>query len=352
MKTLKLVNRMRAIRFTSVSLFLLMGLAWQPGYGQTANGGRGSEEIVAIVGDKRIITLKEVDVLLGRPLQELQERLYELRKNALENLITKLLLAEEAAAQEVTVEVLMRRLAPETVTVDADEVEQIYRENISGLGQMREDEARQRIRLDLESRKKVERYLLAIAELRRRAPVEILLPEPDTPALLVTQTGPAKGSAESLITIIEFSDFQCPYCKQARKSLEQLLASEPGVRLIFKHLPLAIHPQAFRAAQAAVCAAEQGRFWPYHDRLFDAADLSEAALQRHASEMGLNHRAFADCLQSENSRAAVLKDMEEAQQLNIQGTPTFVINGRLVTGAKDLAGFKQLIEELRKKQKK
>src|SRR5215471_21855914 len=159
---------------------------------------------------------------------------------------------------------------------------------------------------------------------------------------------PAGLSVTSPVTITEFSDFQCPYCKQAASVVEQGRRTYgERVKVIFKQMPLSFHQYAFKAAQASVCAQEQGKFWQYHDRLIGSADLSVDALHRIAAEVGLKQKQFSQCMASDRSRAAVEKDMREARQLGVKGTPTFFVNGRALRGASSFAALKQAIDDAR-----
>jgi protein-disulfide isomerase len=117
------------------------------------------------------------------------------------------------------------------------------------------------------------------------------------------------------------------------------------VRFVFKQMPLPIHPDAFKAAQASVCADEQGKFWEYHDILFSANDLSEQALKKYAVDLGLKTDEFNTCLVSEASATGVRRDMQEARQFDVQGTPTFFVNGRLIRGLKSLEDFRNVIDQ-------
>jgi protein-disulfide isomerase len=170
--------------------------------------------------------------------------------------------------------------------------------------------------------------------------------EPEPLRVEVGKDGPSRGSEGAPITIVEFSDFQCPYCKQATQVVEQVLKEyKSEVKIIFKHMPLPNHPLAFKAAEAAVCAAEQGRFWPYHDRLFGSTDLSAEGLKKTAVELGLDAGRFNACVGSEAARAVVLSNLQEARRLGIQGTPTFIVNGRVLRGLVSVETFKKVIDQ-------
>ena len=322
-----------------------------------ANGQeQGSKtEVVATINGNRVITSSEIDELIAPQVYSLQERIYSLRKNALDNLITKIVLEHEAKMRGVTVEQLKRELMSEKVEVKQSQIDEVYLENRGGLGSMPEDEAKQRIRLDLEGRERLEKYRSVLAELKTRAKIVVSLHEPIPPTIKVSAEGPSIGGPrEAPVTIVEFSDFQCPFCKQVGETTKQVLQGYGDkVRLVFKHLPLSIHPDAFKAAQASVCAADQGKFWQYHDRLFNSSSLSTETLMSVAAAVGVNTKEFTTCLDSEESRARVSADMKEARLAEILSTPTFIINGRVLKGARGVEDFKRMInEELERHQKR
>lgn len=345
---------MRARRWAVVWLLMLATICGCTGlgYGQTQTASGDDTEVVATINGQRKIMLKEVDALAGPELQGLLDRINTLRWRALNNLITRALLEDEARARGLTIEELNKQLVPERVEVEQKAVDDLYLANANRYASLSEDEVKQRIKLDLENRAKFEEFQKALARIRSKAKVEIYLREPVGPTVKVSDTGPSKGASSAPVTIIEFADFQCPFCKEASNTLKQLLASYgSNVRLIFKHMPLSNHQWAFQAAQAAVCAGEQGKFWEYHDRLFERSiDLSAGALKQYAADLGLKTDEFNTCMGSEHSRSIVLRDVEEAKRAGVLGTPTFIVNGRVLRGAKTLEEFRAVIEqELKKK---
>ncbi|HEY0802982.1 MAG TPA: thioredoxin domain-containing protein, partial [Steroidobacteraceae bacterium] len=152
----------------------------------------------------------------------------------------------------------------------------------------------------------------------------------------VATTGPARGPASALVTIVEFSDFQCPFCGRFEPVVRHVLAKYPNqVRFIYRNLPLpTLHPDAQKAAEAAVCAQDQNKFWEMHDLMFaEQASLGVDALKDKAKRMGLDTKAFDDCLDSGKSRDAIMLDTKAADELGIAGTPASFINGRFTSGA-------------------
>jgi protein-disulfide isomerase len=310
------------------------------------------KDIVALINESRVITQKEIDDAIGPQLYALQEKVYNLRKKALENLVTRVLLSDEAKNRGVSEAELRQQLIPHKVEVKQSDIDTAYANNLGILENMSEDEAKQRIRLDLENRMKLDAYKAAVSNIVSRGKIRTFLTEPVPPSSSIRADGPSTGPVDAPVTIVEFSDFQCPYCRQAATILKPLIRSYgANVRFVFKQMPLPIHADAFKAAQASVCAGEQGKFWEYHDILFRSTELSEPALTKYASAIGLETNAFNACLSSEASARVVRKDMEEAMQAGVQGTPTYFVNGRILRGIKSAEDFKKVIDQaLKQKQ--
>ncbi len=160
---------------------------------------------------------------------------------------------------------------------------------------------------------------------------------------------PAKGPEDAPVVIVEFSDYQCPFCKRWRMQVYDRLFETFGdkVRLVYRDFPLeSLHPEAVPAAVAANCAGEQGKYWEYHDKLFlGGRPLGEETYRAYAEELGLDMDAFEACLASEEQRQEVLKDLEDGLRLGVRGTPTFFINGIPVVGAQPFEVFQQVIQQ-------
>lgn len=160
---------------------------------------------------------------------------------------------------------------------------------------------------------------------------------------------PAEGAKEPLVTIVEYSDFECPYCSKLANAMSSVVAAnEADVRLVFKQFPLPMHARAEPAARAALAAHAQGQFWGMHDRLFaDKSKLSDADFERYATELGLDLEKFRAALKDEATQKRVLDEMNEGRVLQVASTPTFFVNGRKFEGSKDADAIAQIIEEER-----
>ncbi len=160
---------------------------------------------------------------------------------------------------------------------------------------------------------------------------------------------PGIGPEDAPIVIVEFSDFQCPFCKRFQdETAEQLLAAYPGkIRFVYRHLPLtSIHPEAFPSAEASMCANEQDAFWDYHDKIFENQDkLGRELYMRIASDLKLDTATFEGCLNAGKYKDLIQQDSDFALNLGVQSTPTFFINGLALVGAQPLSAFTQLIDK-------
>ncbi len=160
---------------------------------------------------------------------------------------------------------------------------------------------------------------------------------------------PTKGLDTAKVTMIEFSDFQCPFCgrfyTQTLPQIEKDYIETGKVKYVFRDFPLSFHQNAQKSAEAAECADEQGKFWDYHDRLFENQEsLDTDSLKKYADELGLDTEKFNDCLDSGKYTEEVQKDFKDGQQAGVRGTPAFFINGILVSGAQPFENFKQVID--------
>jgi protein-disulfide isomerase len=303
------------------------------------------ETVLATVNNIQI-TQNQVDDSVAPQIYPLQQQLYAIRKAALENLVTTKILESEATSRRISVEDLRKQLTLGEVNVTRAQVEEAYKQNASFFATMSPDEARERLRLDLENQARMKNYRAGLEALRKKWIVTMNLPPPVFVSELDDGVSPVKGATNPVVTIVEFSDFECPFCKQVQSVLRQIVETYGReVRLVFKHLPLEGHRNSLPAARAAYCAAEQDRFWQFHDALFTSGNLSPPVFDKIASDMGLGVPKFQECIASERSRAAVVRDIEAARRLRIESTPSFVVNGKVINGALSLAEFRKIIEQ-------
>jgi len=320
-------------RSIGLACAMAVGLACSGGTGGAGNAPADTSQVAAKL-DGETITIEELDDRAKERLYVRETRggdasaVFELREEALHAWIEERVLAREAEKRGVDVDALIAEEVAARGPVTDEEVSAFYEQNkarVQGrtLEQLAPDIRRH---LDGLSEQEIRTALIEKAE------VEILL---EPPRVEVSSTGPAVGPADAPVTLIEFSDFQCPFCSRALPVIKALRDRYPTqLRVVYKHLPLeSIHPRARAAAEAAVCAEEQGRFWEFHDQVFaNASALSDDDLRGHASKVGLDLAAFETCRASTKGAERVEADMAEAKAAGVTGTPAFVLNGVLLRG--------------------
>jgi protein-disulfide isomerase/predicted small secreted protein len=275
---------------------------------------------------------------------ELEAATYDARKEALEELVLKKVLDARAKAAGITAQALMRRevaarlQAPTDADVKAKYDEEATRQQLPPLEAVR-DQVVQYLTGQAQQKAQHE-YLEA---LRAEAKVELLL---TPPRFAVAAEGPSRGPEKAPITIVEFSDFECPYCARGEASIAEVMKAYEGkVRLVYRDYPLPFHGHAQKAAEAAHCAGDQGQYWKMHETLFaNQQALAPADLTRHAATIGLDLEKFATCLESGAKAPLVEAGRQAGEAVGVNGTPAFFINGVRLSGAQPFAEFKAVID--------
>jgi protein-disulfide isomerase len=312
-----------------------------------ASSSASAADPVAVV-DGAPVTRDELEAAIAPRLAKIEEEAYELRRQQLDDLIDSRLLATEAKRRGVTVDALIAaEVTAKVPQVTKTDVDQFIQANRARLPADPMSVAPQ-IRAYLANERTGTRRQAFVEELRAKSKIEVRL-EPPTVYRAQIEIGdaPIRGPKVAPVTIVEYSDFHCPFCRRVQPTLLQVLAKYPTqVRLVYKHFPLdSLHPQARRAAEASWCAAQQNRFWEFHDAIYGTATTGDEVLTTSATRVGLNMTAFDECLQSGKAKPVVQAQLDEGEQLGVSGTPGFFVNGRLVSGAIPLESFTRLVDE-------
>jgi protein-disulfide isomerase len=204
------------------------------------------------------------------------------------------------------------------------------------------------IRRYLEDQQTETARMALIGELRKSGPVVRVLFDPPRHEIALSNDDPSVGARSAPVTLVEFSDFQCPFCRQVAPTLKRVReVYGDNVRVVWKDFPLTqIHPQAFKAGEAAHCAGDQNKFWEYHDTLFANQDaLQVADLKQYAADLGLDAPVFAACLDESKYGGRVRDGVTQGSRLGVNSTPTVYINGRVLSGAQPYETFAAVIDE-------
>lgn len=304
-------------------------------------------ETVAEVNGERISSQDLLQVA-GEPLSRLEQQVYQLKQQKLQEMIADRLLAEEAHRRKVTLESLIEaEITSKVAPITPEEIHSVYELNKNQL-QRPESEVSEQIKTLLRDQKVAQLRRDYAKSLQVKAKVSIHLTAPPPFRAEVTAEGPSRGPADAPVTIVEFEDFQCPFCRKAQSTVDEVVSRYGNkVRIVHRDFPLEpLHPASMKAHEASRCAAEQGKFWQYRDLLYKNAPAAASdQLNDYASRTGLNITSFKQCVESDKYKMAVQNDESEGERLGVQGTPAFFINGRLLSGAQPENEFVRIIDE-------
>ncbi len=302
--------------------------------------------VVAKIGEETI-TMAQLEEAAGNELRELANQRFELLQSTLNNLVSQKLVAKEAVARSISEQDLFAAEVAQKLQPPTEQEVQAFWEQVKGnVGDQTFESLKPRIEGELNNQKRQVRVREFLEGLRAGANVQIML-EPPRAEVVVPPGEPALGPENAPITIVEFSDFDCPFCKDTYAPMERVLEEYKGkVRFVYRDFPLAMHKRAMPASQAARCAHEQDKYWIYYRSLMEIkGDLSDEDLKKRATDLSLDMTKFEECYGSNRHAATVQAAMEDAKKLGVTGTPTFFINGRMLVGRQGYDQFKQIIEQ-------
>ena len=298
---------------------------------------------VAHIGE-RAISLQELDAAGGRPLYDLAEQLYESRVRALYQLLSTELLSREAQARGLTAQQLIdQEIVPQAAPVSDADIDSFLK--AQGSKVPNDARGRQQARVYLGMKRQSDAKRAFVTQLFQKYQVRVALsaPPPPPPETVLGPMDPALGKADAPITVIAFSDYRCPYCRDLSRTLDQLLERFPDdVRIVYRNYPL--HDDSDTLAQAALCAADQGKFAAYHQSVF-ARNAGAKDVAAIATDVGLDLASFDSCIQHKRHRARIDGDMKEGQRLGISGTPTLFIAGQRLRGAQSLERLTSAVQQ-------
>ena len=289
--------------------------------------------VLATVNDKQI-TMGDIENSLRPLIFNVQEQVYGLRKQDLELKINDTLLSQEAQKKGVTTRALLEtEVSAKVPRVTDAEAQAFYNENKDRIsGDFAQTKAQ--IVQYMQERKEQEATLAFAGQLRRASTIQTNLTAPESPAFAIaTDDQPVKGTANALVTIVAFTDFECPSCARQHPVLDQIVGEfGDRVRLVVRDFPLSQHANARKAAEAAEAAREQGKYWEYATVLFrNQSALGVDKLKQYASDLGLDRARFDASLDSGKFADKVQRDLVDGRKLGISGTPTLYINGKRVS---------------------
>ena len=307
-----------------------------------------STTVVARVGDEKI-TERDLESPLAGKIYQLQQEIYKLKRNFLNELIDRILIRKEAEKRGITAQQFVDSISSNREMVSNAEVEAYYEQNkarwVNWSG-TRED-LLNRIRIYLQSEKNRQQIMTSLKPLHEQYSVAVYLAEPPLPFSNVrVGDSPVWGNPDAAVTIVEFSDYLCPSCRGAHPIAKKIREQYAGkIKWVFKNFPLDRHIGARKLAEAGYCAGEQGKFWEFQDQLFASPEKYDPEqLKQDAQQLGLAVNRFSQCLDSGKYGPKVDQDIRDGREAGVNATPTFIINGRLKAGSMSLDRFKAMID--------
>jgi protein-disulfide isomerase len=269
-------------------------------------------------------------------------KVYEVRNRGLEQMANERAADAAAAKAGKDRDALMKEEVEKRAAVTDAEVQQYYDQHKDRFRNLPFEKVAPAVKRQLAGQRQVQAMQEYSKSLRDEIGFENML---EPPRFEIASVGPSLGPDDAPITLVEFSDYECPFCKAAEPVVKQVLERYPTqVRLVFRQFPLDSHPKARPASEAALCANEQGKFWEFHRKLFEKAPQIEAdKLPAIAEEVGLDRAKFEECVKARRFEAQVSTDVEAGKKASVAGTPAFFVNGVPVSGGRSVDDFAKAI---------
>ena len=322
-------------------VFIAMGCDKKSGVAIT---GANPGVVVATVNDVNI-TSGELDGLAKSRLQKIEHDIYEVKRGVLNDLIEKKLLEEAAKKQGKSVEAYLKENIDDKVAVPTDdEIKSFYESRKDQMGGKSFKDAEPMIKSYLVQSRKMAAEQQLYSGLMTAANVKIKLEPPRVD--IEAGDNPSMGPKGAPILIVEFTDYQCPFCGRVRSTISQLMDEyKDKIRYVLRDFPLSFHQFAKKAHEAAHCAGDQGKYWEYNKELWahqQALDVGK--LKEYANVLKLDAKKFGSCLDEGKYTKKVEENVEYGASVGAQGTPSFFINGIFINGARPVGDFKTVID--------
>lgn len=309
------------------------------------------DQVVAEVAGRKV-TLREVDAKWeefdAAERARVTQLMYQNRRNMLDQVVGEILIEDAAKAAGMPVQAyLSQDAARRALPVTDQEVAQFFAANKDRTQGRTFEQLGPQIKDFLASQRTQQARAQLVDELKAKSTGVKVMLDPPRYTVATTASDPVRGPASAPVTIVEFSDYECPFCARVNPTLEQVRQTYGDkVRIVFKDFPLPNHPQAPKASEAGHCANEQGKYWELHDLMFaNQRALSVPALKQYATSLGLDMTAFNQCLDSGKHAGLVAAGLRQGESMGVNSTPTLYINGRALIGAQPFEAFKQIIDE-------
>lgn len=335
-----------------LSLLIVIGFLTTGGlFSKKENKGAPPEQaasgsaIAAKVGNQSI-TMADLEAAAKNDLAPLATQIYQIKKRRLDQMVEEALYEQEAKSQNKSAADIRKNLdSPADGEVSDDAIEVYYDLNQQRFQGRPLADVKEEIRRSLIQTKSAKKKADFMTDLRKKYAVQFFLEEPKVEVNV--GNAPFRGPADAKVTIVEFSDFECPFCSRFKDTMDQLYKEYPNdVKQVYRHNPLPFHKNARPSAKASICAHRQGKFWEMRSQLFaNQKALDDASNRKYAEAIGLNMGDYDACIKEPGLDKQIDDDVQYAQSVGARGTPTSFINGVLFSGAQPYPALKKVVDE-------
>ena len=290
------------------------------------------------------ISHQELDEAAKTQLQRVETQIYQIKNDVLENLIEQKLIEAAAKKENMSAEdYLKREVEAKIKEPTEEELKKLYESRPATMKESFE-QLKDQITQYVKNNQQAQEHRKLIANLRNGADIKIMIEPPRSK--IDMSDSPFSGPKDAKVTLIEFSDYECPFCKRVFPTVQRIRKEYADrIKYVFKDFPLSFHSHAQKAHEAAYCAGDQNKYFEYNEKLFENQQgLEVKNLKKYAGELQLNTEAFTACLDSGKYALRVQQNAKQGAEAGVSGTPAFFINGILLSGAQPYEQFKQIIE--------
>lgn len=311
-----------------------------------------SDSTIATI-DGETITESQLDQKAGKRMMRVLSQAYEIKREVLDEIIEQKLLEKEAKKRGGTIETLLNTEVKSKAKEPSEvELKTIYEMNKTTRFKDKSfDDVEESLRQNLKFQKERMAYDALVSSLKKNSKIDVKLERPSVEVSV--DDDPSQGNPNAPVKLIEFSEFQCPFCKRARPTIEKILSTyKDKIYYVFRDFPLSFHKNAKNASLAANCAHDQGKYWEFSSELWEIQQsLSPEKFTDIAQKLGLDQEKFKQCYDSRKYDREIDKDQEDGIDVGVSGTPAYFINGKFLSGAQPFESFREIIEEELAKQK-
>jgi protein-disulfide isomerase len=317
---------------------IIVSIAWLGFVSISLNAAEAQKETTPVAKAGNIVlTDEEMRKEVASEIYEAENKIYSVKKNWVDQKVKTLLMAQAAKEAKLSLEKWQKKeidakaASPTQAEIDQWAPRFGVRGSTGAPTDAQYADMKEKAKAYLIQQKRAQREMEVTQQLMlKNGPTEYHFEKPVAPVinLTISKHTPVKGPANAPVTIIEFTDFECPWCKRSQEQVKAVERAFPGqVRFVDRMFPLTMHARAMPAAEAAYCAKDQGKFWEMREKLFESQALADDDFKKYAKELGLNQSKFDTCMSSDKYVEIIQLDMAEGQRAGVRGTPTFFVNG-------------------------